>query len=181
MAAALPDMANPNVPWIYNPHIIEQTPAGRINVGDFTVFSAGHVVAYAVTNAGSLATALASGAGFAQDAHPSADWYGIEHSADKITILRAGRMWVDTVTGTAHVNQIGTRATPISTGSGLYAATGQDGSAAQWSAVPAGAVGQSALNSGLGMVVDARGGSSKPQWQVLFDLSSLNAGYVRAR
>ena len=179
--AALPHMANANVPWIYNPHIVEMKPAGRINVGDFTVISAGQVVAFAITNAGSLATALASGMGIAQDAHPSADWYGVEHSADKITILRAGRIWVDSVTGTANSNQIGMRATPITTGSGLYAATGQDGSAAQWSAVPAAAVGNSALNSGLGMVVDVRGGSSKPQWQVLFDLSSLNAGYVRSR
>lgn len=119
--------------------------SGKINVGDWVLFSGGSVYP------GSSFTPAnkASGAGVALQPNPTYDSHGRVVTATALQYLRQGVIRVSAYTGAW---SLGTPVWPSATGSGLAAPTGLTGVGAIWAAAVKTGAG-SAFATGVGIVV----------------------------
>lgn len=146
--AVLPNTALYADPFQTDVQLATGSPSGNIGVGDYLIYSGQKVIPTAM---GTLAHVKASGAGIAVDANPVSDWYGASKTNTGLRFVRGGIFRVSA----AFSGQIplGTPVYPASTGSGVYAATGQTGVAATWQSAPPVANSANALSSGIARVV----------------------------
>ena len=107
---------------------IKPNPSANINVGDVVKFSGGVVTSTNLAGVGNRASA----AGIAMQSNPYYDHYGVKVQRDKILVMREGVVRVSAHASAAGDVVLGQPFYPATTGSGVYAVTGNTGLAAVW-------------------------------------------------
>lgn len=152
----------PGVPYRTDTTILTASATGTINVGDWLCYSGQFVISQFSGAAPGTAYWKASGAGIALESNPMIDWRGRSVLNSGMKYMTEGMLRV--TAAFSGQPTLGVGAYPVSTGSGVGAATGLTGVGATWqTAAPV-------LASG------ATAGRAAPVATVVGSLNFSNAG-----
>lgn len=121
--------AVPATPYQWNIGLAVAQSTGVINVGDWLQYS-GQFALPGFSGQGSTAYWKTSGAGVALESNPVYDQAGRAIQNTAMKILVEGSLWV--TAAFSGVPPLGLGAYPVSTGSGVFAPTGNSGVGATW-------------------------------------------------
>ncbi len=133
MPVNLPPMARQDTLAIEEIQFGTGNASGKINVGDYLVYSGHKIIPTALAAANAVA-GRASGAGVALEASPKYDSRGVTADNTGLLFAREGRLRVSAFhnfTASGDVT-LGAAVYPATTGSGVNAPTGLTGVGAQW-------------------------------------------------